>query len=62
MDRNGSGVESDLGMKAPSDLTATCGSTAMGRDVAAAVLRLSPLALMRIDFASLGVEQARRMA
>ena len=41
-------------MEAPSNLTATCSSTALGRDVAAAVFRLSPLALRRIDFASLG--------
>ena len=45
-------------MEAPSNLTATCSSTALGRDVAAAAFRLSPLALRRIDFASLGVEPA----
>ncbi len=47
-------------MEAPSNLTAI--STALGQDVAAAVFRLSPLALRRIDFASLGVEpEAQRI-
>ena len=45
-------------MEAASNLTATCSSTALGQDVAAAAFRLSPLALRRIDFASLGVEPA----
>ncbi len=58
MDRNGVGTESEVGMAAPSNLTATCSSTAPGRDVAAAAFRLSPLALRRTDFASLGVEPA----
>jgi hypothetical protein len=39
-------------MEAPSNLTA-CSSTALGRAVAAAAFGLSPLALWRIDFASL---------
>ncbi len=41
-------------MEALSNLIATCSSTALGRDVAAAAFPLSPLALRRIDFASLG--------
>ncbi len=52
------GTESEVGMEAPSNLTASCSWTALGRDGAAAVFRLSPLALRRIDFALLGVEPA----
>ena len=49
-------------MEAASDVTATCSFTGLGRDVAAAAFRLSPLALRRIDFASLGVEpEAQRI-
>ena len=51
-------MESEVGIEAASNLTATCSSTALGRDVAAAAFRLTPLALRRMDFASLGVEPA----
>ena len=54
MDRNGVGMESEVGIEAASNITATCNSTALKRDVAAAAFRLSPLALRRMDFASLG--------
>ena len=53
-------MKSVVGMEAASKLTATCSSTALGRDVAAAAFRLSPLALRRMDFASLGRRTRRR--
>ncbi len=48
------GWKSEVGMQALSNLTATCSSIALGRDVAAAAFRPRPLALRRINFTSLG--------